>query len=197
MMAPPFELELEATRRDDPVVLALYADFIREADGPLGIDLEAEIAEGPPRDLTPPGGILLLARLDGTPAGLGGVRHLETDVAEIKSMFVAPGFRGRGGSAGAAGRARGDRPPPRLPCRPARHLRLPDRGRRPLPRRRLRGGRRLQRQPQGQSLVRASAGRLTRRIAPLSCSGPSGAARAQGRSERRGGGSRSAGGSRR
>ena len=75
---------------------ALYADFIREADGPLGIDLEAEIAQGPAADLALPGGVLLLARVDGAPAGLGGVRHLETEVAEVKSMYVAPGFRGRG-----------------------------------------------------------------------------------------------------
>jgi ribosomal protein S18 acetylase RimI-like enzyme len=96
-------LKLERADRDDPRVLRLYADFIREADGPLvydregaGIDLEAEIAAGPPGDLTPPGGVLLLARVGGEPAGLGGVRHLDTDVAEVKSMYVAPAFRGRG-----------------------------------------------------------------------------------------------------
>ena len=79
-------------------MLALFDPFIREADGPLDIDLdiEAEIAAGPPRDLTPPGGVLLLARVGGEPAGLGGVRHLQTKVAEVKSMYVAPAFRGRG-----------------------------------------------------------------------------------------------------
>jgi ribosomal protein S18 acetylase RimI-like enzyme len=90
------KIELEATHRDDREVQALYDSFIREADGPLGIDLEAEIAAGPPRDLTHPGGVLLLARVGGAPAGLGGVRHLDTDVAEVKSMYVAPAFRGRG-----------------------------------------------------------------------------------------------------
>lgn len=83
---------------DDPEVLALFDPFIREADGPLDMDLdiEAEIAAGPPRDLTPPGGVLLIARVDGEPAGLGGVRHLETDVAEVKSMYLDPAHRGRG-----------------------------------------------------------------------------------------------------
>jgi GrpB-like predicted nucleotidyltransferase (UPF0157 family)/predicted GNAT family acetyltransferase len=80
----------------DPEVLALFDAFIREADGPLGIDLEAEIAAGPPADLAPPTGVLLLARVDGAPAALGGVRHLDTPVAEIKSMYVAPAFRGKG-----------------------------------------------------------------------------------------------------
>jgi ribosomal protein S18 acetylase RimI-like enzyme len=82
--------------RDDPAVRTLYADFIREADGPLGIDLEAEIGTGPPANLEPPAGVLLLARVDGDPAGLGGVRHLDTPVAEVKSMYVVPAYRGAG-----------------------------------------------------------------------------------------------------
>jgi GNAT superfamily N-acetyltransferase len=86
----------ETASRTDPVVLDLYADFIREADGPLGIDLEAEAAAGPPANLSPPAGVLLLARADGDPAGLGGVRHLDTPVAEVKSMYVAPAYRGAG-----------------------------------------------------------------------------------------------------
>jgi GNAT superfamily N-acetyltransferase len=96
-------LTLEPISRDDPQVRALYADFVREADGPLvydreeaGIDLDEEIAAGPPAELAAPNGVLLLARVDGEPAGLGGVRHLDTDVAEVKSMYVAPAFRGSG-----------------------------------------------------------------------------------------------------
>jgi len=88
----------DRVRPDDPEVSALFAPFIREADGPLDVDLdiEAEIAAGPPRDLTPPGGVLLLARVDGEAAGLGGVRHVDTDVAEVKTMYVDPAHRGRG-----------------------------------------------------------------------------------------------------
>src|SRR5215218_2965070 len=95
---PAFELELMPTRRDTPEVMELFDPFIREADGPLEIeiDIEAEIAAGPPQDLVSPNGVLLLARVDGVPAGLGGIRHLDTDIAEIKSMFVAPQFRGTG-----------------------------------------------------------------------------------------------------
>lgn len=94
---------LEPVERDDPRVLGLYADFVREADGPLvydreeaGIDLDEEIAAGPPADLVPPAGVLLLALADGEPAGLGGVRHLDTEIAEVKSMYVAPAYRGTG-----------------------------------------------------------------------------------------------------
>ena len=96
-------LTLEPVGRDDPEVLRLYADFVREADGPLaydrdgaGVDLDEEIAKGPPAELAPPGGILLLARVDAEPAGLGGVRYLDTEIAEVKSMYVAPRHRGSG-----------------------------------------------------------------------------------------------------
>ncbi len=91
-------VELRITTPDDAEVRGLYEVFIREADGPLGddVDLEAEIAAGPPAELVPPAGVLLLARVAGEPAGLGGVRHLDTDVAEVKSMFVSPAHRGIG-----------------------------------------------------------------------------------------------------
>lgn len=88
--------EFEPRLPGDPEVRALYDAFIREADGPLGIDLEAEIAKGPPTELVPPTGVLLLIRIGGAAAGLGGVRHLDTDIAEVKSMYLAPAFRGRG-----------------------------------------------------------------------------------------------------
>ncbi|MFL5897769.1 MAG: GNAT family N-acetyltransferase [Solirubrobacterales bacterium] len=94
---------LEPVGRDDPQVRKLYADFVREADGPLvydregaGVDLEEEIAKGPPEDLVPPHGVLLLARVRGEAAGLGGVRHLDSEIAEVKSMYVAPAHRGSG-----------------------------------------------------------------------------------------------------
>jgi len=94
---------LEPIDRGDPLVQELYADFVREADGPLvydreeaGIDLDEEIAAGPRPDRVPPNGLLLLARADGEPAGLGGVRYLDTGTAEVKSMYVAPAYRGAG-----------------------------------------------------------------------------------------------------
>jgi GNAT superfamily N-acetyltransferase len=91
------DLKLETISREDPQVLALYEAFVREADGPLGIEnIDAEFASGPPKDVAPPNGVMLIARADGAPAGLGGVRYLDTDTAEVKSMYVAPEFRGLG-----------------------------------------------------------------------------------------------------
>jgi GNAT superfamily N-acetyltransferase len=92
-------MRLEPVSRTNPVVLDLYADFIREADGPLDpavVDVEAEIAAGPPANLDPPDGVMLLGRVDGDPAAIGGVRHLDTEIAEVKSMYVVPAYRGGG-----------------------------------------------------------------------------------------------------
>lgn len=81
---------------EDPRVRALFDAFIRESDGPLGIDLGAEIAAGPPNELAGPHGVLLLVLAEGEPAGIGGVRFLDGEAAEVKSMYVSPAFRGRG-----------------------------------------------------------------------------------------------------
>jgi GNAT superfamily N-acetyltransferase len=92
-------IAFETAPRTHPVVLDLYADFIREADGPLHpavVDVEAEIAAGPPANLAPPDGVMLLGRVEGDPAAIGGVRHLDTEIAEVKSMYVVPAYRGGG-----------------------------------------------------------------------------------------------------
>jgi GNAT superfamily N-acetyltransferase len=90
------DLTLEKFVTTDPWVLPLYAAFVEEADGELGLASSAETGQPPPADLDPPNGVLLLARVEGEPAGLAGVRHLDTDVAEVKSMYVVPEHRGHG-----------------------------------------------------------------------------------------------------
>lgn len=92
------EILLQTVERDDPEVIALYETFILEADGPLAheIDIGAEAAKGPPPELVPPAGAMLLARVAGEPAAIGGVRDLDSAVAEVKSMYVAPAHRGLG-----------------------------------------------------------------------------------------------------
>jgi ribosomal protein S18 acetylase RimI-like enzyme len=80
-------------------VSALYRAYVRdEVLGPVGlpIDDEALAGESPPEDLIPPGGEMLLVTLDGAPVAIGGVRDLDTPVAEVKSMYVAPAGRRRG-----------------------------------------------------------------------------------------------------
>ena len=49
-----------------------------------------------PGDYAPPGGDLLLARLNGDPVGVVGFRRLDEDRAEMKRLFVRPAARGTG-----------------------------------------------------------------------------------------------------
>jgi ribosomal protein S18 acetylase RimI-like enzyme len=61
---------------------------------------EAEIAaamrEDPSDDLTPPSGLLLVAREGGNVLGCAGLRLLPGQVAEVTRVFVVPAARGRG-----------------------------------------------------------------------------------------------------
>lgn len=56
---------------------------------------ERELA-GLPGAYGPPDGALLLARVDGAPAGCVGLRRLAPDCAEMKRMFVRPQYHGQG-----------------------------------------------------------------------------------------------------
>jgi DNA-binding MarR family transcriptional regulator/predicted N-acetyltransferase YhbS len=74
--------------------LEAYAAEIDERfDG--GFDEAASISAGP-AELTPPAGLLLLARLDGRAVGCGALRLHGREPAEIKRMWVAPEARGLG-----------------------------------------------------------------------------------------------------
>lgn len=91
------EPTFEPAGRDDPEVRRLYAAYIREIDAILGpAEVEAAVAAGPPADLVPPGGAMLLVRIAGRPVGIGGIRHLDTATPEVKSMYLSPFARGTG-----------------------------------------------------------------------------------------------------
>jgi GNAT superfamily N-acetyltransferase len=49
-----------------------------------------------PEDFSPPGGAYVVGFVDGVPACGGGIKALPGHVAELKRMYVAPSFRGRG-----------------------------------------------------------------------------------------------------
>jgi ribosomal protein S18 acetylase RimI-like enzyme len=49
-----------------------------------------------PEDMTPPRGLLLLARLHGEPAGCGALKLTKEGLAEIKRIWVSPSTRGLG-----------------------------------------------------------------------------------------------------
>jgi GNAT superfamily N-acetyltransferase len=49
-----------------------------------------------PAEFLPPAGLFLVGEVDGVPAGCGAWREIEPGVAEIKRVYVEPGFRRRG-----------------------------------------------------------------------------------------------------
>ena len=80
--------------------LALARELIREYGLATNIDLEfqgfeAELA-ALPGDYAPPAGRLLLAFVDGRPAGCAALRAFAPGVAEMKRLYVRPAFRGLG-----------------------------------------------------------------------------------------------------
>ena len=62
-------------------------------------ELEREIAADSGAELTPPGGVLLIARHEGEAAGMAGVRLRDATTGELKRVFVRDELRGRGGGA--------------------------------------------------------------------------------------------------
>lgn len=73
------------------------AELVREYSRSLGFSLEYQGFEEELADLGakygPPGGALVLARVDGEPAGTVALRQLEPGIGEMKRLYVRPGFR--------------------------------------------------------------------------------------------------------
>jgi GNAT superfamily N-acetyltransferase len=101
---------LRAVPYDDPVARSLVARVQQEYVARYGGRDEAVVD---PAEFEPPGGVFLVAGVDGVPAGCGAWRVHEPGVAEVKRVYVEPAYRRRGvaqllmaaleGSAAAAG----------------------------------------------------------------------------------------------
>ena len=94
-------VQIVAVSAQMPQRLASARELFREYADALGIDLcfqnfEAELAELP-GEYAEPGGVLLLALVDGDPAGCGAQRPLAdvdyVNACEMKRLFVRRAFR--------------------------------------------------------------------------------------------------------
>jgi len=76
---------------------ALLREYRDAVGGTLCFAGYEQELRGLPGEYAPPGGRLLVARLDdGTLAGCGALRRLEPGVAELKRMWTRPAVRGQG-----------------------------------------------------------------------------------------------------
>ena len=85
---------------DHRAPLAEAKELLREYPDSIPVELEAADYEAwlatLPGPYAPPGGALLVARVDGAGAGCVCVRGLDAHTGEIKRMYVREPFRGRG-----------------------------------------------------------------------------------------------------
>ena len=80
-----------------PAVRACFLRYFEELDERFETGFEpARSNRADVADLTPPAGLVLLARLRGEPVGCGALKLHDDGIAELKRMWVAPQARGLG-----------------------------------------------------------------------------------------------------
>jgi GNAT superfamily N-acetyltransferase len=90
-------MELRRERLDSPAGEALVDAFFDEI-----VPLYPAITPDNPGpsatadELSPPGGVFLVAYVGDIPVGCGGIKQLSDDAAELKRLYVAPEARNRG-----------------------------------------------------------------------------------------------------
>ncbi|MBL0920207.1 MAG: GNAT family N-acetyltransferase [Hydrogenophaga sp.] len=94
------ELRLAETPEDLLTVRALFLDYQASLDVDLCFQGFAHEVDHLPGDYAAPAGALVLAFVDGAPAGCCGLRALHSsdhlNACEMKRLFVRPAFRGFG-----------------------------------------------------------------------------------------------------
>lgn len=85
---------------ESPTQIATVRDLFVEYANSLGFSLcfqsfDRELA-GLPGDYSPPRGRLLLAEWDGAPAGCVALHPLDSEICEMKRLYLRPHYRGKG-----------------------------------------------------------------------------------------------------
>jgi GNAT superfamily N-acetyltransferase len=89
-------LEIRRVGGRHPAARALVAAmeaWVADGYGPVAPDRTSVVS---PDEMEPPDGHFVAVWLDGVPVAGGGLRRLDSDVAEIKRMYVEPEHRGTG-----------------------------------------------------------------------------------------------------
>jgi GNAT superfamily N-acetyltransferase len=89
------QITIEPDRLDSPTAADLVGKTVAELNDRYS-DHEHKVSPLDPAEFLPPNGVFLIVRVEGWPAGCGGLRRIRDDTAEIKRMFVEPGARCRG-----------------------------------------------------------------------------------------------------
>ena len=95
MQASAVQIEAEAPDTDD--AHWCFTQYFRELAQRFETGFDpAKSISAEAGDLTPPAGVLIIARLDGRPIGCGALKVKDRDIGEIKRMWVSPDARGLG-----------------------------------------------------------------------------------------------------
>ncbi len=92
----PVVLSPASSPEDLRCVRALFEEYAASLEYSLGFQGFAEELATLPGAYAPPTGQLLVARIEGQPAGCVGLRPLGGKVCEMKRLFVRPPYLGRG-----------------------------------------------------------------------------------------------------
>jgi putative acetyltransferase len=92
--------DVDFERAETPEQIAQARELFLEYANSLGFSLcfqsfDQELA-ALPGDYAPPNGRLLLATSNGDPAGCVALHKLESDICEMKRLYVRPRYRGKG-----------------------------------------------------------------------------------------------------
>lgn len=96
MNAPTLEMEWASSPAAIEAVRELFSEYARSLGFSLCFqDFDKELAELP-GVYAPPSGRLLLAMMDGMPAGCAALHALDPDICEMKRLYLRPPWRGSG-----------------------------------------------------------------------------------------------------